>query len=79
MLFLSSCGYTKTEDDRYPEMPIFPKTTNENILISEAILYKNKLSNSLKKEARFNSRMLAKQHVRKEFNELFLKGLKNNI
>ena len=32
-LFLLSCGYTKTENDKYPEIPYFPKHTNPEIEI----------------------------------------------
>jgi len=29
-----SCGYSKTEDDKYPDMPVFPKHSSSNISIS---------------------------------------------
>jgi len=30
-LFLIGCGYTTTEDDKYPEIPVFPYHSNSNI------------------------------------------------
>lgn len=32
-LFFLSCGYTKTENDKYPDMPLFPKHTNPELSI----------------------------------------------
>ena len=39
VLIFNSCGYQKTEEDRHPEIPIFPKHTNNKISIKEFPFY----------------------------------------
>jgi len=33
-IILLSCGYTKAEDDKFPDMPVFPEHTNEGLEIA---------------------------------------------
>lgn len=33
IISMTSCGYTSTEDDKHPDMPVFPEHTNPNIKI----------------------------------------------
>jgi len=39
VFILNSCGYQKTEEDKYPEIPVFPEHTNNKISIKEFPFY----------------------------------------